>query len=241
MMRNRTLLALLIVLMVNSVAYASSCKQLVQAGKMQSASVQCAVEARQGSAEAQFLLGSIYCFGQGVAEDCKLGEKWLQKSASQGYVNAMFTLAARQLADQSPAVQKQGMALMNKAAEAGSADAAMFLGNAYFNGAGVERDRKAGMQWYMTAAERGHPLAQFRIGLAYLSGNGMVRDDSQGILWVNKAAEQNLPDALYVLGLSYINGEASLDRNYDRGMAMLRKAARLGNVQALNYVNQNDL
>ena len=41
--------------------------------------------ADKGNYEAQYLLGYLIFYGQGVTEDKELGKKWIQKSADAGY------------------------------------------------------------------------------------------------------------------------------------------------------------
>ena len=48
--------------------------------------------AEQGEAEAQFNLGVMYDFGEGVPQDYKQALYWYKKSAEQGYAKAQFNL-----------------------------------------------------------------------------------------------------------------------------------------------------
>ncbi|MHB9138577.1 MAG: tetratricopeptide repeat protein [Victivallaceae bacterium] len=49
-------------------------------------------EAEQGNAEAQYLLGCCYQFGDGIAKNRDEAPKWFRKSAKQGYVQAQELL-----------------------------------------------------------------------------------------------------------------------------------------------------
>ena len=46
--------------------------------------------AKQGNAQAQFLLGSLYGFGRGVPQDYTEALKWVRKSAEQGSAAGPF-------------------------------------------------------------------------------------------------------------------------------------------------------
>ena len=49
-------------------------------------------DAEQGNAEAQYLLGCCYQFGDGIAKNKDEAGKWFRKSAKQGYVQAQELL-----------------------------------------------------------------------------------------------------------------------------------------------------
>lgn len=48
--------------------------------------------AEQGDAEAQYMLGMIYSFGEDAARDKPVATFWLQKAAEQGHVKAQRML-----------------------------------------------------------------------------------------------------------------------------------------------------
>ena len=49
-------------------------------------------KAKQGDAESQYTLGTLYELGEGVAEDVKEAFKWFSLAASQGYAKAQNNL-----------------------------------------------------------------------------------------------------------------------------------------------------
>ena len=49
-------------------------------------------KARQGNAESQYTLGTLYELGEGVAEDDKEAFKWFSLAASQGFAKAQNNL-----------------------------------------------------------------------------------------------------------------------------------------------------
>ena len=48
--------------------------------------------AEQGEAQAQYRLGFLYQFGQGVPQDYERAVMWYRKAADQGYANGQFYL-----------------------------------------------------------------------------------------------------------------------------------------------------
>ncbi len=128
-------------------------------------------KAEQGDAEAQYLLGEAYYFGQGVEEDLEEGvDRWTK------------------------AVDR-----WTKAAEQGHADAQYRLGEAYYFGQGVEQDPEEAVDWWTKAAEQGHAEAQYELGEAYHFGEGVEQDHAEAVRWWTKAADQGHADAGEIL------------------------------------------
>lgn len=72
---------------------------------------ECQAEAGQGNAIAQFILGSMYENGEGVAQDYKEAMKWYQKAAEQGDADAQYGLG-KMYADGSGVAQDYVMSHM---------------------------------------------------------------------------------------------------------------------------------
>lgn len=77
--------------------------------------------------------------------------------------------------------------LWHDLAQHGHTEAQVFVGLAYKNGWGVQKDSRQASMWFQMAAEGGNPSAQFFIGLHYLSSDNpdMV---PIGINWLVQAA-----------------------------------------------------
>src|SRR5580658_37737 len=124
--------------------------------------------ARAGIPEAEFRIGRCYLEGAGVPPSRGNGVRWLEKAATQGYVEAQALLATLCLNGMGPGqtgVEPAAVALFHgptsagpdfptamhwarRAAESGSAEAQAVMG--YILGAGPEnlRDQAASDQWY---------------------------------------------------------------------------------------------
>lgn len=86
------------------------------------------------------------------------------------------------------------------AAEGGSADAQMTLGEMYADGIGVTQDAVEAVKWYRVAAERGYPESQYRLGGMYYRGEGVLQDQVEAAEWYLKAAKQGHVDAVSRIG-----------------------------------------
>jgi len=88
-------------------------------------------------------------------------------------------------------------------AEAGDADAAFNLGQAYRLGRGVPVNLAAAQIWFERAARKGHVDAQTSLGLLLFDTGNRVG----GLRWLKAAAEQGEPRALLIYGTALFNGD----------------------------------
>ena len=88
----------------------------------------------------------------------------------------------------------------------GVTDVQAVLGNIYFYGIGVSRNKKKAHFWYLRAAYREHRGAQLIVGSMYAAGIGVRKDYEEAIRWFRHAAEQNNHKAQEILGYMYTNG-----------------------------------
>ena len=117
--------------------------------------------AEQGLAEAQYFLGGMYHFGDGVAQDHFQAVHWFRKAAEQGNANAQYFLGGMYLRGQGVAQDDfQAVHWFRKAAEQGNANAQYALGLMYGNGDGVTQDFAKATEWIQKAAEQGQKEAQ---------------------------------------------------------------------------------
>jgi TPR repeat protein len=108
-------------------------------------------------------------------------------------------------------------------AEAGDADAAFNLGQAYRLGRGVATNLAAAQTWFERAARKGHVDAQTTLGLLLFdSGNR-----AGGLRWLKSAAEKGEPRALLIYGTALFNGDA-IGRDPVLAYAYVSRAAAQG-------------
>ena len=88
-------------------------------------------------------------------------------------------------------------------AEAGDADAAFNLGQAYRLGRGVPLNLAAAQTWFERGARNGHLDAQTTLGLLLFDSGNRV----SGLRWLKTAAERGEPRALLIYGTALFNGD----------------------------------
>jgi TPR repeat protein len=121
--------------------------------------------ADQSNPQAQFRLGIMYYYGQGVPEDEKVAVNWLTKAALQGHRDAMFELGnAFLLGHEAPKLvaepDREASLWYFRAASAGHAEAQYQLGLLFLAGKGVISSRKEAVKWFKKAAAQGHAEAK---------------------------------------------------------------------------------
>jgi hypothetical protein len=84
------------------------------------------------------------------------------------------------------------VAIWQRWARQGNADAAYNLAVIHQHADGVERDLAKAMRWYRTAAERGDKVSQFQIGLMYLNGDGVPADPKIAHEWFTKHRQEHV-------------------------------------------------
>ena len=140
---------------------------------------------------AQFSLGYMYTYGEGVLEDHVEAVKWLRKAAEQSHVEAQFSLGVMYSTGRGVSKDDaEAVRWFHKAAEQNYAPAQESLGVSYAMGTGVSRDDVEAVKWFRRAAEQGNATAQFYIGLMYGNGRGVPEDNLQAYAWLNIAAAQ---------------------------------------------------
>ena len=104
---------------------------------------------------AQFSLGQMYFYGNGVPQDYQEAAKWFRRAAEQGDAGAQFSLGAvYSTGDGVPQNDAEAKKWYHKAAEQGNADAQFSLGQMYFYGNGVPQDYVQAHKWFNLATAR---------------------------------------------------------------------------------------
>lgn len=119
---------------------------------------------------AQLKLGQCYARGEGVEQNYTEAKKWIEKAAQRGDDFAQKLLPdfdtdpkilyrlgeeARERSEMTTAIE-----YYSKAAQLGSPEAQVMLGECYSIGAGLPKDKEMAVDWYRMAARQGHPDAQ---------------------------------------------------------------------------------
>jgi len=195
--------------------------------------------AEHGNAEAQYQLGQMYFFGEGVPEDLEEGFRWVRKAAEQGHAEAQFQLGQMYYFGEGvPEDLQEGLAWVRKAAKQGHAGAREFVdfhqdleSLFQFQEAYDRGDYSQALRLVRPVAEEGIPIAQNAIGVMFANGHGVTQDKAEAVRWWRKAAQQGFAEAQYNLGLSLAKGEGVLEDSVE-AILWWRKAAEQGNAGA---------
>ena len=192
--------------------------------------------AEQGNADAQYYLGVMYESGKGVEQNSLEAEKWYGKSAAQGHGLARFNLDTiknqgnwKILTHDSP----ESVEFDREMAEQGNASFQCCLGDRYcHDNLGVKQDYAEAVKWYRMAAEQGYADAQTKLGFMYYNGFGVKQDYRESFRLFG------LSNDAFGLGLSYLYGRG-VGKDKAKAREYLVKAAKAGNANAMNYLNDD--
>jgi len=87
---------------------------------------------------------------------------------------------------------EKAVAIWQRRADEGQADAAYNLAVIHHYGDGVPLDYAAAMRWYRIAAEAGDKPAQFQIGLMFQNGEGVVANAEEAHRWFTRHLQHHL-------------------------------------------------
>lgn len=154
--------------------------------------------ANQGYAPAQFSLGLMYKYGEGVAQNSKEELSWIHKAAEQGFASAQYQLGTQYYNGDGGVSQDYAKALewFRKSAEQGEEDSQFQLGNMYRQGLGVRQDYHQALDWIGQSAAQGLDEAQYTLAIMYHNGQGVGKDLAKAVIWFAKAAEQDHLESL---------------------------------------------
>ncbi|MDA1326016.1 MAG: tetratricopeptide repeat protein [Proteobacteria bacterium] len=116
--------------------------------------------ASQGDRIAQYRIGKMYYYGQGVPQDYAEALNWYKKAAERDNADALFSVA--RMYNSGIGVQRdyiEAMKWYRKAAELGHGDSQTHLGLMYFVGMEVSRDHIEALKWLNIASSLGVDVA----------------------------------------------------------------------------------
>ncbi len=196
----------------------------------------CTDEANKGNVVSQRRLAELYDRSQVPAHAAE-AVALFRKSADAGDLPSLFRLG--QLLGLGKGVDANPVdatAKIKQAAEADYQPAWVVLADRYEQGLGTKRSDKDASFWYRKAAEKGSEAAQAKVGDMYMRGKGVDRDETEGVRWLRMAAEKGNKDGEYGLGMAYLRGKGGVQKSDSLGYVWLKKAADLGQADALKEV-----
>jgi len=206
--------------------------------------------AEKGHADAQWHLGMLYEYGNGVEKSLSTATTWYRKAAEKGHADAQCDLGF--LYEYGNGVGKSlstAATWYRKAALQGTSCASYLLAWLYEDGGeGWERNLNEAKEWFRKAVDQGDEDAQGRLedvdrkdadgsydyetGSNYETGDGVEKDVAEAALWYRKAAEKGHARASYCLAGLYEDGGEGLERDLNEAALWFRKAAEKGHANA---------
>jgi len=117
--------------------------------------------AEKGDVRAQFYLGRLYDFGQGVPQDYVQAWQWYGKAAARGYAKAQYLLGRLYVYGKGvPQDYATARQWFEKAAAQGDGEGQYYLGWLYADGKGVPQDFVVAHMWYNLAAANGEKVGE---------------------------------------------------------------------------------
>ena len=140
--------------------------------------------AQQGYPAAQYRLGYMHKWGEGVAQNAAEAVKWYRKAADQGNHPAQNDLGDMYVLGWGVA---QGY---RKPADQGYANRQASTWRVYKPGPKADQDVAEAVKWYRKAADQGNVNGQVSLGSLYEKGRGVTQNYAEAAQWYRKAADQ---------------------------------------------------
>jgi len=153
--------------------------------------------AKDGDADAQYLLGVMCAHGAGVTRDDDMAADWYRQAALQGLPEAQFSLGfllyGKGASDEGAYFEAARWLL--EAAKAGFPMAQYLIGRMYTEGQGLPKDADEGLRWTISAAEGGNAAAQYEVGIVFGACLGTRCDRTEAYKWFSILAGKGYPGA----------------------------------------------
>lgn len=163
--------------------------------------------ALSGDMRCQNALGCFYNKGIGTTQDFSKAFEWFQKSANQGFENALFNLSNCYRKGKGTEVNlPKSIELLSKLCDTGFIRAYNNLAICYMNGIGVEKDAKKAIELWRYASNHNDSKAQYNLGYRYLVGKEVEEDLDKGLELLKSASNNGNILAHKRLGICYRDG-----------------------------------
>jgi TPR repeat protein len=203
--------------------------------------------AKEGSATAQYVLGTAHYFGKGLPTNRKEAFEWYFKAATQGLPHAQYNLGVmHENGEACPPNPEKAFLWYEKAATQGFAKAQHNLAALWEAGLGTPQNLEKAAHWFEEAAKQNDVRAQYRLALLLLRREASLSSPPSspssppsslspegtqlqtGLHWLHKAVGQNFAPAKYTLGFLLEHG-VGLPQNLEEARRLYAEAA-LGEV-----------
>lgn len=149
-----------------------------------------------GHAQAQYTLGGMYAFGQGVVASRTEARLWYERAAAQHHPSALYNLGLYHDRGLGVAVNRP-LALMyyKLGAHAGDGQSAYNAGHLLVLGEGVPADAREGMRYLEIAANLRIGQGQMALGYVHERALGVPRDIEAALTWYARAEANGMEQA----------------------------------------------
>lgn len=171
-------------------------KQLGKQGDFASAVPLIRAAAETGYADAQFTLGTMYAFGDGVPQSKTAARTWYERAAAQDHPTALYNLGLyHDRGISTPQDKARALEFYRRSAAAGNMNATYNAGHMLITGDGVQRDPQEGIRLFDKAADAGLPEAQVSLGYVYETGLGVRKNAERAMDYYAKAERNGIGGA----------------------------------------------
>lgn len=184
--------------------------------------------AEQGNPYAMYRYG---CLLRDVYEAKEASLRWIQKAAAQNHPGALYTLCARNMADNFP----KALTYLNRLEcldRKENSYIAYYLGKLYLMDENRLKDVPKAIAYLQEAAEQENDMALYTLGKLYLSEKDVPKNVFFAISCLEQAAKLENSYAEYQLGQLYIRG-IDVPQDVGIGLWYLNSAADKDNDMAL--------
>ncbi|HEX4849574.1 MAG TPA: hypothetical protein VFV08_02155 [Puia sp.] len=125
-----------------------------------------------------------------------------------------------------------------KAAQLGSSNGMVNLGDCYVSGLGIKKNKDSAMKWYFESAKLGNSVAMYNIGNGYNFGQSPFRKNYDSALkWYRLATDNGYAYAMTNMGYMYEKGHG-VPVDYNQAMNLYKKAAEAGDPYGANNLGR---
>lgn len=155
--------------------------------------------ARRGSPEANYIMATLYLYGEIVEKNERKAESLFKRAAVDG----------------------------------GMAEAYYMLAQMYKHGWGVNKDSEMVERYTQKALNGGSTSAKFDAAVKYLQDKDLSTEDlNTAVEYLSQLSKKRNNGASYLLGEIYLEGYKHIEADPDKGLDLMKKAARQGNLSA---------
>lgn len=190
-------------------------------------------KAEQGDSDAQYQLGVMFYYGEGVSKDLSKAVNWIRKAAEQENADALYELGVMyERGEGVPQDDFEAAKWFRRAIKQGNNYHYLFGTVDEYSG----RIDKAIVR-YKRAAELGDTQAQHKLASIYSNGEGVSQNELEATKWYLLAAEQGDALAQLFLGIRFGTGKG-VPEDYVQAYAWSNLAAAQGQLGAQTYKSE---